>query len=131
MAEMKAVARSLLDLPVEAKKKNVVEGSGYLEPNEAYPLYESLGLRDMGSAQGVDVFCSQLNASPHQREIMKTYREAVHELAMDIADKLTRSMGLDSGQFEQDEQIQLHPRNCWFYWCTTTYAYGIPGHSSR
>ncbi|KAK3410626.1 hypothetical protein EUGRSUZ_J02578 [Eucalyptus grandis] len=102
MAEMKAVARSLLDLPMEAKKKkkNVVEGSGYLEPDKAYPLYESLGLWDMGSAQGVDELCSQSNASPHQREIMKIYREAVHELAMNMADELARSTGLSSSRFE-------------------------------
>ncbi|KAK2631739.1 2-oxoglutarate-dependent dioxygenase DAO-like isoform X1 [Eucalyptus grandis] len=92
MAEMKAVARSLLDLPMEAKKKkkkNAVEGSGCLEPDKAYPLHESLGLWDMGSAQGVDEFCSQSNASPHQKEIMTIYREAVHELAMNMADELT------------------------------------------
>ncbi|KAK2631571.1 hypothetical protein EUGRSUZ_L02728 [Eucalyptus grandis] len=80
MGEMKAVVRSLLDLPMEAKKKNegqVVEGSGHKEPTKANPLYECWGLDDMGSAQAVDVFCSQSLASPHQR-----------------------SMGLSSGLFE-------------------------------
>lgn len=103
MGEMKAVVASLFDLPMEAKKKNegqVVEGCGYKEPTKANPLYESWGLDEMGSAQAVDVFCSQLNASPHQREIMKTYCKAMHELAMDIADKLSRCMGLSSGMFE-------------------------------
>ncbi|XP_039159508.1 2-oxoglutarate-dependent dioxygenase DAO-like [Eucalyptus grandis] len=103
MGEMKAVVRSLLDLPMEAKKKNegqVVEGSGHKEPTKANPLYECWGLDDMGSAQAVDVFCSQSLASPHQREIMKTYCKAMHELAMDMADKLSRCMGPGSGLFE-------------------------------
>ncbi|KAL3720701.1 hypothetical protein ACJRO7_005503 [Eucalyptus globulus] len=92
MGEMKAVVRSLLDLPMEAMKKNegqVVEGSGHKEPTKANPLYECWGLDDMGSAQAVDVFCSQSLASP-----------PMHELAMDMADKLSRSMGLSSGVFE-------------------------------
>lgn len=69
MSEMKAVVRSLLDLPSEIKKRNsdVIAGSGYMAPSEKNPLYEALGLYDMGSPQPVQAFCSQLDASPHQR----------------------------------------------------------------
>ncbi|XP_048140087.1 2-oxoglutarate-dependent dioxygenase DAO-like isoform X2 [Rhodamnia argentea] len=103
MGEMKAVASSLLDLPTEAKKKSedrVMEGTGYVQPSKANPLYEALGFYDMGSAGAVDMFCSKLNASPHQRGIIETYCKAMHELAMDMADKLSRSMGLSGGVFE-------------------------------
>lgn len=69
MSEMKAVVRSLLDLPSDIKKRNsdVIAGSGYMAPSEKNPLYEALGLYDMGSSQAVQAFCSQLDASPHQR----------------------------------------------------------------
>ena len=69
MAEMKAVVRSLLDLPMEVKKRNtdVIAGSGYMAPTAANPLYEALGLYDMGSPQAVLDFCSRLEAPTHQR----------------------------------------------------------------
>lgn len=74
MAEMKAAVRSLLDLPTEIKKKNtdVIAGSGYMAPTEKNPLYEALGLYNMGSPQSVHHFCSQLNASSHQRSFLKS-----------------------------------------------------------
>ena len=71
MSEMKAVVRSLLDLPSEIKKRNtdVKAGSGYMAPSEMNPLYEALGLYDMGSSRAVQLFCSQLDATPHQRSL--------------------------------------------------------------
>ncbi|XP_030465751.2 2-oxoglutarate-dependent dioxygenase DAO-like [Syzygium oleosum] len=101
MSEMKAVVRSLLDLPSDIKKRNsdVIAGSGYMVPSEKNPLYEALGLYDMGSSQAVQAFCSQLDASPHQREVIEEYAQAIHELIMDIAAKLAESMGLDSEVF--------------------------------
>ena len=72
MSEMKTVVRSLLDLPMETKKKNtdVIAGSGYMAPSSVNPLYEALGLYDMGSSQAVHTFCSQLDASSYQRLAM-------------------------------------------------------------
>ncbi|KAL8240447.1 hypothetical protein R6Q59_013802 [Mikania micrantha] len=69
MADMKTVVRSLLDLPMEIKQRNlhVITSSGYVAPSAKNPLYEALGLYDMASPRDVDNFCSQLDASPHQR----------------------------------------------------------------
>lgn len=69
MGEMKMVVGALLDLPMEIKKRNkeVIAGSGYMAPSAINPLYEALGLYDLGSSQAVQDFCSQLDATPHQR----------------------------------------------------------------
>lgn len=69
MAEMKSVARELLDLPIEIKRKNVdvLPGSGYMSPSEKNPLYEALGLFDVASPTSVSTFCTQLQASSKQR----------------------------------------------------------------
>ncbi|XP_028077165.1 uncharacterized protein LOC114279164 isoform X2 [Camellia sinensis] len=67
-SEMKAVARSLMELSAEIKRRNkgVIRSSGYEEPTQFNPYFEALGLYDMASAQAVDAFCTQLDASPHQ-----------------------------------------------------------------
>ncbi|KAK2657715.1 hypothetical protein Ddye_010767 [Dipteronia dyeriana] len=95
MSEMK-------DLPLEIKRRNtdVIAGSGFMEPSQANPLYEALGLYDMASSQAVHTFSSQLDASPHQREIIEIYARAIHELSMDIVQKLAQSMGLMGNLFE-------------------------------
>ncbi|XP_015889491.1 2-oxoglutarate-dependent dioxygenase DAO-like [Ziziphus jujuba] len=96
MSEMKTVVRSLLDLPMEIKNRNtdVIAGSGYMAPTAVNPLYEGLGLYDLGSPLAVRNFCAQLDASPHQNEIIGTYAKAVNDLAIDIGRKLTESVGL-------------------------------------
>ncbi|XP_059454812.1 2-oxoglutarate-dependent dioxygenase DAO-like [Corylus avellana] len=98
MSEMKKVVKELLDLPVEIKKRNtdVIAGSGYVAPSNSNPLYEALGLYDLGSPAAVRAFCSQLDASPQQREIIEAYAEAIHELGIDLGRKLAKSMGLAS-----------------------------------
>uniref|UniRef100_A0A2P2JV42 2-oxoglutarate-dependent dioxygenase DAO n=4 Tax=Rhizophora TaxID=40030 RepID=A0A2P2JV42_RHIMU len=103
MLEMKTVVRSLLDLPMEIKRRNadVIAGSGYVAPSQVNPLYEALGLYDVGSSQAVHTFCSQLDASPHQREIIQMYAQAVHELAMDVAQKLSQCLGLSNYMFKE------------------------------
>ncbi|KAF9673048.1 hypothetical protein SADUNF_Sadunf11G0108400 [Salix dunnii] len=113
MADMKRVVRSLLDLPFDVKKRNidVIAGSGYMAPSKVNPLYEALGLYDIGSSQAVETFCSQLDASPYQRshslfgfvvarEVIEMYAKAIHGAAMDIARKLAESMGLNGNLFE-------------------------------
>ncbi|MCL7049167.1 hypothetical protein MKW94_020208 [Papaver nudicaule] len=97
MSDMKQVVRSLFDRPLEIKRRNtdVIEGSGYRAPNEKNPLYEALGLYDIGSSDAVETFCTQLDASPQQREIIKSYSNALHKLIMELCGKLAGSMGLN------------------------------------
>ncbi|XP_044486082.1 2-oxoglutarate-dependent dioxygenase DAO-like [Mangifera indica] len=101
-SEMKKVVKCLLELPVEIKQRNtdVIAGSGYVPLTQVNPLYEAVGLYDVASSEAVDTFCSQLDASPHQREIIKMYAQAIHELAVDIAEKLAESMGLIGKTFQ-------------------------------
>ncbi|KAI3462829.1 hypothetical protein Pfo_019492 [Paulownia fortunei] len=102
MLEMKAVVRSLLELPREIKMRNqdVIAGSGYMAPSEKNPLYEALGLYDMASPQAVDAFCSNLDATPDQRAVILKYAKAVNELMMDIAHKMGEGLGLNGLSFE-------------------------------
>lgn len=69
MSEMKSAVRFLLDLPIEIKQRNteVIAGSGYVGPSKANPLYEGLGLYDIGSPDAVRTFCDQLDSSPQLR----------------------------------------------------------------
>jgi isopenicillin N synthase-like dioxygenase len=69
MSEMKKVVKELLGLPMEIKKRNtdVIAGSGYVALSNSNPLYEALGLYDLGPPEVVRAFCSQLDASPQQR----------------------------------------------------------------
>ncbi|KAM1174127.1 hypothetical protein ACFX13_027374 [Malus domestica] len=101
MSEMKSVARSLLDLPMEIKKQNKdgITGSGYLAPSIVNPFYESLGFYDLGLRQALDSFCSQLNASSYQREVIEKYAQAVCEQIVDIGQKLAESLGLADNDY--------------------------------
>uniref|UniRef100_A0A5B7BSY9 2-oxoglutarate-dependent dioxygenase DAO n=1 Tax=Davidia involucrata TaxID=16924 RepID=A0A5B7BSY9_DAVIN len=101
MSEMKSVVTSLLHLPMEIKRRNTdaIAGSGYVAPSKANPHYEALGLYDLGSPEAVQSFCTQLDASPQQRETILRYSEAIHELAMDIGRKVAQGMGLGSDLF--------------------------------
>ncbi|KAK7406969.1 hypothetical protein VNO78_08606 [Psophocarpus tetragonolobus] len=103
MAEMKSVVEALHDLPVEIKERNthVLAGSGYVGPTEFSPFFESLGIYDMCSSQAMDNFCSQLQASPHQRQIMEAYGKAVHDLAMMMGKKICESLGIVVADFEE------------------------------
>ncbi|KAK7252605.1 hypothetical protein RIF29_36677 [Crotalaria pallida] len=101
MAEMKSVIGALLELPMEIKKRNteVIAGSGYMAPSKVNPFYEALGLYDLGSSQAVHNFCSQLDASPHQRQIMEAYGKAIHDLAVKIGQKMAESLGILGADF--------------------------------
>lgn len=104
LSDMKSVIRSLFELPVEIKLRNadVIPGSGYRAPDKKNPLYEALGLYDMGSSDAVEEFCNQLSATPQQRETIMSYSKGMHKLIMDVWCKLTQSMGVESD-----------PRNGW------------------
>ncbi|KAL0461529.1 UNVERIFIED_CONTAM: 2-oxoglutarate-dependent dioxygenase DAO [Sesamum latifolium] len=102
MLEMKGVMGSLLELPTEIKMRNrdVIAGSGYMAPSKINPLYEALGLYDMASTQSVDDFCSNLEATPHQRDTITRYSKAVHELIMDMGCKIGEGLGLRDVPFK-------------------------------
>ncbi|KAF7140510.1 hypothetical protein RHSIM_Rhsim06G0186100 [Rhododendron simsii] len=102
MLEMKAVWRSLLDLPEEIKIRNStpVQGKGYTPPNMASPVFEGLGCYDMAVPGNLDQFLDQLCVSdPHQREIIKTYSKAIYELGMHMGRKLLEGLGLSGDLF--------------------------------
>jgi len=84
MSDMKIVVQALLDLPMDIKKNNkdVIAGSGYMAPSVVNPLYEALGLYDLGSSQAVQEFCSQLNATPLQRFLHFSH---VYHLIIDLS----------------------------------------------
>ncbi|PWA43750.1 flavanone 3-hydroxylase [Artemisia annua] len=96
MLEMKTVVRSLLDLPVEIKRRSsdVIAGSGYMSPSAKNRLYEALGLYDMAKSGDVERFCQELDATRDQREIIMRYAEAVHELCMRLVKKLAEGLGV-------------------------------------
>ncbi|XP_030955784.1 2-oxoglutarate-dependent dioxygenase DAO-like [Quercus lobata] len=102
MSEMKKVVRELLDLPIDVKKRNteVIPNSGYVAPTEFSRFFEGLGIYDFGSPHSVDVFCSQLDIPPRQREIILMYTQAIHDLAIDLGRMLARSVGLASELFK-------------------------------
>nr|GEX60735.1 2-oxoglutarate-dependent dioxygenase DAO-like [Tanacetum cinerariifolium] len=87
MAEMKAVVASLFDYPEEIKMRTVhVElGKGYVERNLASSFFEGFSIDDI-SLSGE--FCDRIDASPHQREIIKKYIKAIRDLARLLGLKL-------------------------------------------
>ncbi|KAG2674280.1 hypothetical protein I3760_13G126300 [Carya illinoinensis] len=129
MTQMKKVVSELFDLPTETKRHNIdlITGSGYLAPNVANPNYESLGLHDLGSPQDLGAFFSQLDASPHQREILETHAKAIHELALDLGKKLAKCMGLVADLFK-DWPCQLR-MNKYHFTPETVGSSGVLVHS--
>ncbi|OWM66520.1 2-oxoglutarate-dependent dioxygenase DAO-like [Punica granatum] len=99
MSEMKRVARSLLDLPIETKNQNVevTPGTAYIALGKVNSIYESLCLSDLNSPDAMQTFFSQLDVCPKHREVMETYSRATLVLVMDIANKLAKSLGLSDG----------------------------------
>ncbi|GJU86873.1 2-oxoglutarate-dependent dioxygenase DAO-like protein [Tanacetum coccineum] len=99
MAEMKAVVASLFDHPEEIKMRTVhIElGKGYVERNLASPFFEGFSIDDI-SLPGE--FCDRIDASPHQREIIKKYIKAIRELARLLGLKLMEGSGLSGDLFD-------------------------------
>ncbi|XP_076890137.1 2-oxoglutarate-dependent dioxygenase DAO-like [Bidens hawaiensis] len=96
MSDMRAVVRSLFDLPEEIKLRNlhVITGTGYVAPTPTSPLFEALRLYDMALPADVERFCSQLDVSPNQRDTIMRYTKAVHELFLSIGNKLLEGLGV-------------------------------------
>ncbi|XP_051117215.1 2-oxoglutarate-dependent dioxygenase DAO-like isoform X1 [Andrographis paniculata] len=97
LREMKAVVRSLLDLPAAVKSRNrdVIAGSGYMAPSETNPHYEALGLFDMASPPDVQAFCSNLEATPYQRDTILKYAKKVNQVMREIVLKIGQGLGIN------------------------------------
>ncbi|XP_020208930.1 2-oxoglutarate-dependent dioxygenase DAO [Cajanus cajan] len=103
MADMKLVAKHLHDLPKEIKMRNksIIPESGYVPSTVTSPLYEGLGIYDMySSPHALQDFCSQLNVSPHHRQILGAYGQAIHDLASNVSQKMAESLGIMSFDFK-------------------------------
>ncbi|KAG8367004.1 hypothetical protein BUALT_Bualt16G0027300 [Buddleja alternifolia] len=114
MYEMKSVVASLLELPLEIKQRNVdvLAGSGYRIPGRINPIHEGLGLYDIASSQAVDAFCTQLDATPQQRDTITRYAQGVNELIKDMGRKLGEGLGLTDvpfGSWPSQFRINKYP----------------------
>ncbi|PHT37072.1 hypothetical protein CQW23_24772 [Capsicum baccatum] len=104
LSEIMEVGRSLMELPVEIKELNVHKDKsfGYIPVNVTSPMFECLGVYDATLSKDVDHFSSQFNLSPHQREVMVKYSEAIYDLAKKLGIKLMESLGLESEDLFND-----------------------------
>ncbi|XP_014519666.1 2-oxoglutarate-dependent dioxygenase DAO-like [Vigna radiata var. radiata] len=104
VADMEKVVEALHDLPLEVKKRHTeaISGGGYVGPTLFIPYYEATGIYDISSSQSMNNFCSQLHVSPQQRQTMEAYGEAVHGLAVKIAQKMAESLGVVEGADFED-----------------------------
>ncbi|KAG8386665.1 hypothetical protein BUALT_Bualt03G0172600 [Buddleja alternifolia] len=104
MSDMKGVVRCLLDVPLDVKMRNYnpdQPSKGYTPPNMASPFFDSLSLYDMASPGAVDHFCAQMDASPHQREIIYKYTCALNHLVQLLGSKFMEGLGLCGGRFKE------------------------------
>ncbi|KAI0515774.1 hypothetical protein KFK09_008441 [Dendrobium nobile] len=103
MADMKALVEHLLKLPTDVKQRNtdVISRSGYIEPNCLGPLYESLGIYDASSSIDIHTFCSLLDISSHDREILSTFASKLHDLIVDLAFKVAQGLGIKDCSFQE------------------------------
>ncbi|KAI0503938.1 hypothetical protein KFK09_014884 [Dendrobium nobile] len=107
MADIRATVRLLLDMPEEVKLRNtenIISGTGYIS-NNAQPdmtqFYESFGIYNAASSEDVQAFCSLLYLSAGAREIVREYASKIHGLIMDIASKISDSLGLVEFSFQE------------------------------
>ncbi|XP_051117699.1 2-oxoglutarate-dependent dioxygenase DAO-like [Andrographis paniculata] len=93
LREMKAVVRSLLDLPaaVKARNRDIIAGSGYMPPSEMNPNYEAFSFHDAD----IEAFCSNLEATPHQRATILKYTKKVTEVMREIVLKIGQGFGIN------------------------------------
>ncbi|PKU66233.1 2-oxoglutarate-dependent dioxygenase DAO [Dendrobium catenatum] len=99
MSDMKASTEYLFELPSEVKQCNtdVIIKSGHV----VAPFYEGLGIYDASSPTDVYNFCSLLDVSSHDREILSTYASKVHDLIVDLASKIVECLGIKSYSFQE------------------------------
>ncbi|PKU80994.1 Gibberellin 3-beta-dioxygenase 4 [Dendrobium catenatum] len=107
IADIRATIRSLFQKPIEVKLHNtekIISGSGYVAMNaqpDMTQFFESFGIYDAASYEDVQTFCSLLNASPSQREIISEYASKLHSLSMDIASKISDCLGVVDFSFQE------------------------------
>ncbi|KAL0921075.1 hypothetical protein M5K25_008107 [Dendrobium thyrsiflorum] len=103
IADMKASARNILELPSEVKHRNIniIPGSGYIHPNQLSPLFESLGIYDANSIADIHAFCSCLGISSHDKENLTTYASTLHSLTVDLASKIAECLGVVDYSFQE------------------------------
>ncbi|WVZ10617.1 hypothetical protein V8G54_015147 [Vigna mungo] len=115
VADMEKVVEALHDLPLEVKKRHTeaISGGGYVGPTLCVSYYEAIGIYDISSSQSMNNFCSQLQVSPQQRQIMEAYGQAVHGLAVKIAQKMAESLGVVEGADFEDwlYEFKFHKYN--------------------
>ncbi|CAN4118593.1 unnamed protein product [Withania somnifera] len=104
LSEIMSVGRSLMELPVETKKLNVHKDSsfGYTAVNVTSLMFECVGVYDAALTEDVDLFSSQFNLSPYQREVMMKYSKAIYDLTKKLGIKLMEGLGLESGDLFND-----------------------------
>lgn len=102
MAQMKNVAKALLELPAEIKQRNShpFPGRGYTPVYPNFPYYEGFGVYDVASNAALDEFFHQLNPSQEQRDVISIYTKALHDIAQDMGQKLMKGMGLAGELYE-------------------------------
>ncbi|KAG0467311.1 hypothetical protein HPP92_018891 [Vanilla planifolia] len=102
MKEAKAAASSFSKRPIDTKLRNsnVIHNGGYLSRRYYMPLLESFGIYDAASTADVLAFCSSMEASHRQREVLSTYACRVHALAVDIASKVAEGLGVLDFSFQ-------------------------------
>ncbi|XXG84692.1 hypothetical protein AAC387_Pa10g2155 [Persea americana] len=103
MSDMKSVVRNLHGPPTETKLRNTdtIAGTGYVGPKAANPLKETLAIYDINSSEAIDAFCDLLNATVHQRETIKKYAREMHNLGMDIGNKIAQGLGIEGDMFRE------------------------------
>ncbi|KAL0921074.1 hypothetical protein M5K25_008106 [Dendrobium thyrsiflorum] len=102
IADMKASARNILELPSEVKhcNINIIPGSGYIHPNLFSPLFQSLGIYDANSTANIHAFCSCLGISSHDIDNLSTYASTLHCLTVDLASKIAECLGVVDYSFQ-------------------------------
>ncbi|KAK8948949.1 Gibberellin 3-beta-dioxygenase 4 [Platanthera zijinensis] len=103
--EMKIVTRSLFKLPAEARRRSVndkIHGGGYISLSELRFL-EAFSIYDASSMTDIHTFCSLLNTTTQQREIISAYIEKLHDVVVNVARKVAESIGYILADFSFDE----------------------------
>ncbi|KAD2806182.1 hypothetical protein E3N88_39559 [Mikania micrantha] len=92
-------SQELFDLPTEVKVLNVLDTpyNGYIGQQPMVPLYESLGIEDANTTQGVESFTKLMWPSGNQSfsESVLMYSKSVAELDKIVMKMVTESYGIE------------------------------------
>ncbi|KAK8957989.1 Naringenin,2-oxoglutarate 3-dioxygenase [Platanthera zijinensis] len=143
-AEMKAVTRSLFEIPAEVKLLNInerIDNGSYVPPTKMGRFFESFSIYDAASLADVHAFCSILQVSEYQRcgvlcftflllpaEILCECVAELYGVMMNVAGKVAESLGLNGYSFEEWAcGARLHLYN--FKEEEDIGSIGLPGHT--